>query len=519
MMPGDTRRILHARLTDPAFIVIGSLVLLFAVVIAFAFRFTTLIASALPVAVFASCLVLLLVPQKNFSPYLLLALGASVPFAHFAVIVLIGEGIQWAHVFGFLLITHLVIRILLGNRIPLAPATPWVFALVLASLVSSIAFIGHGGEQTLEFFKSEIQLLFGVFLFLAVTHVKLDERRILLVLRTMITVSVGVALFGIYQLPARFLGLPGGVLRLTNPSLSGSTQTTNILHNLTRASSIFSEPSFFGHYMVGMIVITLIAALHRPKLLGPRALIWAVLIIQTAGLILSFSMGSYFMLAALLLLMLIVERGTVKHKLAAIILSVIGIGALALIMVELISGYPMAEQLQARVIGIIKYFQGDMGYLVEGESLFQRLDTSRVGLRVWLDHPLTGVGLGSYTLVSYTYGEWNPFGFAANSAVNLLAETGILGFLCFVAIGIASVGPLYGIFRRKIRNGFEPENHEDLALIARMMFYLVIAELSYFFIMSILFWPGPWFYLGLGGAVAILARRRKRESSLAKTSV
>lgn len=508
-MLSDIRKISTNLPIAPSTVILVCLIAVLAITFTGSFEHATLIAKLLPVAAFGLCLLLLLVPQRNISMLLLTGTTLSIPFAHFAVVVAAGEGVQWAHLLGSVLIVHLVVRLLLGNRIPIAPATPWVIGLVAATFISLFAIIDQPGVHVTEFWKSEAQLLFGVLLFLAVTHLRLTKRQLMLILKLMIVLSAAVAIFGIYQLPARYFGLPGGVLRLTNPSLSGPLQSTVEIYNLTRASSIFSEPSYFGHYMVGMMVLSLTAALHYPRIFGKPAILWAIIFIQATGLALSQSMGSFYMLAQLLLVMLIVERGAARAKLLGTVGIIAGIGVAAMLIVELLTGFTVGQQLIDRVYGIYRFILGDETFMIETESAFQRLGTAKIALDVWRDNPFIGVGFGSYTLVSLQYGEWNPFGFPANTLVSALAETGVIGFLALLGVCLSSLYGLYRIFRRtNLRIRLEKiESSGLLIAAARMLFYLVLLEVLYFHVINSFYWLSTWLYLGLGGLTAIMAHR------------
>jgi hypothetical protein len=426
------------------------------------------------------------------------------------MVVVGGEGIQWQHLFGILLISHLVIRILLGNKIPVAPASPWMLAFIVATLISCFAFINEPGEHVTEFWKSEVQYIFGVLLFFAVSHAKLRSDDLLRMLKAMIVISVFVALFGIYQLPARYFEWPGGFITLNNPSLSGSMQIQAFLKDITRAASIFSEPSYFGRYLVGSLALSLPVALHRPRLFGNPLLLWLMIAIQAAGLVLSSSMGAWYIMGEVAIVMLFIEKGLARMKLLSWFAMVIGFGLCAMLAIEAVSGYPILQTIIDRATGIYYFFQGDQSQLIAGESLIQRIETSKIAFAVWLDHPIIGVGVGSYSLVSFRYGEWNTYGFAANSLVNTLAENGIIGFLILLCMAFSSLIGLWRVFR------FNPDGADNdpdlnelntLGFVARLAFYLMVTEVLYFHLAGFLFRPEVWFYFGLAGLVPNLARR------------
>ncbi len=518
-MHSSFRQITHARSTDPVTLVLIGLSILFTIIFIFGFRHADQAATIVPAIAIALCVSLLLVPQRNLSNILLIAIGLSIPFAHFAVVVVVGEGIQWMHIFGVLLIIHLFARFLLGQRLSIAPATPWVLGFVVASFISTLTVINEPGEHIEEFWKSEVQLFFIVLLFLAVTQIRMKDSRMLLLLKLMIVLSVLIALFGIYQLPARFFGLPGAVLKLTNPSLSGSTQVIRVIQYMVRSSSIFSEPGYYGHYLVGMMALSLTAAMHRPKLFGSPSLLYGMIGIQIIGLVFSSSMGSFYIFTELILVMILLERRIQRNRILITILAIIIIGGITMSVAESISGFPLREYLSERVYGIYMFVitGGDRSFMVGSESAYQRVDTAQIAMRVWQDHPLIGVGMGSYSLISYRYGDYNPSGFAANALVNILAETGIIGLIAILGVAFSSLMGLFRIFYRKPEHSTTDStntNDEILPLIARMVFYLIAVEMIYFHVISSFYWPGIWFYLGLGGMIVLAARRKETSRTI-----
>jgi len=508
-MLSRVKNVAHFSLRDPAILIVGFVALILAAVFTWEFRYSALAVQILPVVAIAVCIGLLLVPQKRTTVAIAILAGASIPFAHFALFVAFGEGIQWMHLFGGLIVIHMIARMFLGSKLSLAPATPWVIGILLASFVSILGAFNRPGEYVLEFWKSEIQLLFAVLVYIAVTQLRIENRHILLLMKILILISVGVALYGFYLLPARFYGWPGGVLKLTNISLSAPAQSIGVIFYMIRSSSIFSEPSYYGHYMNGMIALSLTAALHRPKIFGSPWIIWLILAIQFLGLLISFAMSAYYMFAIVLFCVILTEsmRNRIKISVSLALLVVAGLALTFL--VEKLTDFQVQKFIFDRVHGIWLFLlTGDTGYFVGPESVFQRIDTARIAMNVWLDYPILGVGLGGYTLISYVYGDINPMGFSANVIVNTFAEMGIVGAVPLFGMMISSLYGAWRIFRFKIKptDNDNPEMTE-IRLLARMVFFLMLVEVVYFHIQGSFFWPSVWYYLGLGGLIAVKARR------------
>ena len=82
------------RKLDPATAIPIGLAILLTTVFFVGFQHGDIVAKALPAMAIAFSISLLLVPQKNISNVLMILAGLSVPFAHFAIVVVAGEGIQ-----------------------------------------------------------------------------------------------------------------------------------------------------------------------------------------------------------------------------------------------------------------------------------------------------------------------------------------------------------------------------------------------------------------------------------------
>jgi O-antigen ligase len=76
-------------------------------------------------------------------------------------------------------------------------------------------------------------------------------------------------------------------------------------------------------------------------------------------------------------------------------------------------------------------------------SVLERIAHWQAGLAMFRDHPWLGVGIGNYAAAypQYAPPHWyEPLGHAHNIAIHLLAETGILGGLTFLAYWLALAG-------------------------------------------------------------------------------
>jgi O-antigen ligase len=374
-------------------------------------------------------------------------------------------------------------------------------------MISALSIVWRSDYTVTEFWRSEVQLLTYFFFFTAITNLNLETRHLNIILKLMIILSVPIGLYGVYQLPARFLGWPFGAIAFTNPTMAGLTIRIELINIFTRAASIFSEPSWFGHYMVTMLALSIPVALHNPRYFGKRWILFTIITIQIISLVFSRSVGAYFGFALLILLMLILERSAQRHKIILAIIYILGLGFLVTLSMQVVSGYPFVHDILSRIYGVYRYILfSDPNFTVSGESLFGRIDMARVGYKVWLDYPLSGVGLGQYSLVSPAYGNPHPGGASDSTLIATMSEMGILGIVSLLGFIISSLYGLKWAFRKMPYPDREKSlnvEYKSLRLCGKMVFYLILIESIYFHMLGSLFWVSTWIYFSLGGLVAL----------------
>ncbi|MFH1675955.1 MAG: hypothetical protein ABIC40_02935, partial [bacterium] len=462
-------------------------------------------------------------PDPKITKFLLLALGISLPFAHFVVFIVSAFGIQWniqwANIFGGLLLLHLFIRVLLGNPIKISPGLIWIGLFICATFVSAFNFFTQPPEYFNKFLNYEILLILYTLLFISITQVRTDSKHLLGILKAMLVLSTIVGLYGVYQLPARYLGLPFADITLTNPQFPEVKFVgEEAILNLARPNSIFSEPGFFGHYLVPFTVLGIILALRKPDIFGSKIILWAIVIAQMVSLALTFSMGSYYVMGLVVLLMLFIERGrSLANLIGWIIFGAIVINY-SFLTFELITGFPVYTMSVERMFGLWKYLFGDINYLVPFESAPYRLSANSIAFKVFAMHPLTGIGLGLWANFAQNFVKTPVSDLSTSPFAVLLADTGILGASAFLSLGIGTLWHLYKLIKKSavemreaISSGLKPDKEFDI--LVRLVFYLVLTEMIYFHVDGRLFVPTIWYYFGLGNLMIIMARNRKFQSA------
>jgi O-antigen ligase len=97
--------------------------------------------------------------------------------------------------------------------------------------------------------------------------------------------------------------------------------------------------------------------------------------------------------------------------------------------------------IQARIDNAVDEFTGfgdmrGMPISTDNFAIVERLAHWQAALNMGRAHPWIGVGLGSYEAAYADYGipSWpRPLGHAHNDYLNLLAETGIIGLVTYLA--------------------------------------------------------------------------------------
>jgi O-antigen ligase len=180
---------------------------------------------------------------------------------------------------------------------------------------------------------------------------------------------------------------------------------------------IFGNPNELAYSLI--ILVPIAAFLAAGLSWMPRLALLGIIGVYLAAIFISFSRGGLVGLAAVAVLI-----GWRKRN---IYLQVVLVAAM-------IGGLMFASRHWSR--------SENFSNLQTDNSFRQRLATSRVGLAIFADHPLLGVGLGCSVVAWPLYAPKDLYSRGAlvthNTAIQPLAETGIPGFLCFTCfIGVA----------------------------------------------------------------------------------
>lgn len=274
-------------------------------------------------------------------------------------------------------------------------------------------------------------LLLAVFGFLLIAERTYRDER--LVLRCWLVGAFAAALYSWYLLGASFLGL--------SPILLPGIETPQVIGFrdwLVIRSGTFEEGNFLGLYLLTSTAIALYAGRRVAALFLSASVLASFSTINFAALVLLWA--AYIWLGS--------ARMRLSRRLTTIAaggLALVGVGAL--------------------LLGT-GYLQSVVSAKLVGESTISRLERVGMalsGLRMFFDHPLTGVGVSQYGYYYNTY-EYLSLGplsdfvgqkrIANNVYVELLSELGVIGFVLFAAFLSSVYRHLRGQEMLALRLGF-----------------------------------------------------------------
>jgi O-Antigen ligase len=345
---------------------------------------------------------------------------------------------------------------------------------VALPLALFVAWTGLSLSWTIDLKQGSVQLLFFYLPFglLALALARLPWRPKLVPYLYAELAAMGVlfALVGLYERAAHHVFWNAKVI------------VGNAYQSFFRVNSLFWDPSIYGRFLVivilGSVVVVLACSDRRVQLAaaGVTALAWV-------GLFFSYSQSSF----AALLVGLVVAAGFAfwpKPAAAATAAAILALG--------FVGGRPTASTASPGAPAVVAATSaGSRASLVKG------------GIRIALDHPLGGVGIGGFTK-SYA-ARHALVGLSAKKAashttpVTVAAETGIPGFLLFAWLAVA--GFLLAFRRASLVGAGVPALAFGLTLLA-----IAVHSLGY----NALFEdPMGWGALGLAACLAGAVQRRQ----------
>lgn len=256
-----------------------------------------------------------------------------------------------------------------------------------------------------------------------------------------------------------------------------------------RASGPIGDPNFYGQILCSALPIASVL-LFSSSNRWSQAVALIVTLLLVSAIFLTFSRGAMIALVLLTLFLIFLRYLKIRYLLI--------VSALIAIAISLNPAY------QAR-LSTFSFVQS-RGMRHADYSVRERATILLAGVRIFLDHPLFGVGPGQSSKYIASYG--NAEGYARvrkdmeahNTYLQQLDETGILGFLCLFSIVAVTLRNLYRVRARWQRECPEYAHVATGLILAIVMFLTtsIFLHLAFMRYLALL--------LGLSGAAVLTYR-------------
>jgi len=439
------------------------------------------------------------VPRKKI--FLLYFLIVSLPFFSFPPFtVTIGDTtifrLDWA-IAGLLIIVFLLDLCLGRQKIKKNGIGNAVLVLNAVAILTLSNLFNSDSSHLYDFLTLGFLLVFMTLLFFTISSLEITKSQVRNVLKFWIITAFFISWYGIYQMFARNFGLPGGYIGGLTHGYGPSGFAGYI-----RPSSFFGEASWLGNYLIVPILLVGAALPHRKResfLFRSNLFNLVIFFTIIVAIFLSFSLAAYSIIGGVLLISLLNKHYRWR---------IIKITLISLVII--ISASFLLQYLGINygniVITRVKAFSFDIFQLnirlsstAARTSFKGRAADIIVGLKIWLNHPIIGVGLNNYRFYSPQYGG-AQFSTVSSFWVQSLVEGGILLFGAFVS--------LYGVtlvyLKRSIRIARNSDQFSYIALTA--FYYIIWAQVLSGFVTHSWIHSSGWISLSLACLLTSFAR-------------
>lgn len=357
------------------------------------------------------------------------------------------------------------------HQLPLA-GSPILLVVALYVVVMTASAFGatNLGEAAREVIKWA-ELLF----FLLIASAMLDLQRAQWVAAAAVAGATAQAALGLYQF---IFGI--------------GPEFFIVLGRFMRAYGTFGQPNPFAGYLGLVLPVALSLALwgwqqvtsaRRQRWAAPmhrwQALAWALFysaatLLIAAGILASWSRGAWLGAACGVLVVLVLRSRTAALLSGAALLIV-----LAALLLGAFTPDVIPKPIAARMQDVPAYF-GLTDILSEpltdeNFSVVERLAHWVAAQRMWERAPWLGVGPGNYATIypEVRLPKWeDALGHAHNVYLNVLAETGLLGFAAYIGLMVTALVWTWGRARKAARSGSD-DGHWLAALAVGVVGVLV----------------------------------------------
>lgn len=246
-----------------------------------------------------------------------------------------------------------------------------------------------------------------------------------------------------------------------------------LMYDSYRVKSLFKDPNVFGPYLVPAVIILLDDILRNN--IASRKLNVFLLFINTVGIVLSFSRGSWLNLAVSVIFYLLLNINRLKLR------RILMYSAITLLILLLIWSF---------------FLENDFKDFFMQRTMIQGYDNDRFSVQE------SGLSLVSNRLIGYGPGVYEEivmenFGLnvsAHNLYIRVMLENGIIGFTFFI---IPLIYILTKLLKRHVTNDMSKVDFKSSILLS-----IIIGIAVNSFVIDTLHWRHLWLFIGLGLSVA-----------------
>lgn len=399
-----------------------------------------------------------------------------------------------------LLIPLAYLVIIRHERLVATPALPWIMAFALASTISTISSSSpqESAGQLVTYFVEGIALFFLAFNVMRTASVLRS------VIWTIVLAGAVLATFSVYQqFSGDFANQFGGFAQVSTETEGFTVEESGL--TATSQKRLGGPFSGGGANRYAQILLVLVPfAMYLAWTAGwlrARLLAIAALVLITFGVVLTFSRGAAIAFGALVVLMASLRFLRLRH--------VALLGAILAIVLASVPSYWIRVSTLAELPGVAS---------TTGEadsSITSRGTENLAAVLIFADHPALGVGPGLYPQYYKEYqdrvGDYSSVidvnqKYTTRQAHNLylgvLAETGVIGFLCLMAAIVVTARELWTARRRCLKAG-----RVDLSLLPTATLMALTAYLITAVFLHLAYERYFFFLLAIGASAAAVAVR------------
>lgn len=374
--------------------------------------------------------------------FLLAVTFVLMPWVFFDIVTIGTFGLTLPEACMMMVIIWTIHQVVTGKRRWYVPESPVFYMLMGVGIIvglSAIYPLLHGSyAEIIQAIKTSLHFYslwaFAVVCILA--RVTTDEW--MPALRLSAIQSIGIAGYGLYQIPARAFGWPGGWIEITNANYStkmdplavGGAQLALQFGDFFRATSIFSEPSALALYSTTILTIVAVPWLIGTQpVLRSRALVTTIIIMNLLALFVTFSLTGVMLLMIIVVMCLFVRpRRVLNRLLIGFVVAAIGIVAVDFKIQDDV-GVSVLDLFGRRITSIVSGKAAESESEIVGESYTQRTSDYEKSYEAFLESPIVGVGPGNFSYSDAGRRHSEPY--PSTTWGSVLAEQGMVGLLTY----------------------------------------------------------------------------------------